>query len=200
MTSSNKTAVFLLGTGYIGGSILTALLDEGRYAVTALSRSDDKAKVLQGLGVNTVKGSLDDEDVIVKAVLEHEVSWRLLLDAAKRELTSACLMQIIIHAATADDAPSVKAILKGLAQRSPSAPPATYIHTSGVSCLPFALVILPISLTMRSVCRPESSLLGLIERQSCTATSSPRSSTRSQRRPGIARLTSSSRTPSRARR
>lgn len=83
MSSSNKTTVFLLGTGYIGGSILTALLDEGRYAVTALSRSDDKAKVLQGLGVKTVKGSLDDEDGIVKAVLEHEVRWRLLPDAAK---------------------------------------------------------------------------------------------------------------------
>jgi len=66
--------VFLLGTGYIGGSILQGLLDAG-YAVTALSRSPDKAKELEKLpGVQTVIGSLDSEDVIVKAVLEHDVS------------------------------------------------------------------------------------------------------------------------------
>lgn len=74
MTTAPKESVFLLGTGYIGGSILQGLLEEG-YAVTALSRSPDKAKKLEQLpGVQTVIGSLDSEEVIVKAVLEHDVS------------------------------------------------------------------------------------------------------------------------------
>ncbi|ORY89733.1 hypothetical protein BCR35DRAFT_300173 [Leucosporidium creatinivorum] len=114
MATAPAKSVFLLGTGYIGGSILQGLLNEG-YAVTALSRSPDKAKELEKLqGVTTVIGSLDSEEVIVKAVLEHD---------------------IIIHAATADDLPSVKAILEGLSQRAESASPAVYIHTSGTGVL-----------------------------------------------------------------
>ena len=67
-----KTSLLLLGTGFIGGSVLAGLLDEGKYEITALSRSDDKAKKLHELGVKTIKGSLDDE-IIVKAAKEHDV-------------------------------------------------------------------------------------------------------------------------------
>lgn len=106
-------SVFLLGTGYIGGSILTGLIDAG-YQVTALSRSADKARELNEMNVKTVIGTLDDEDKIVQAVKEHK---------------------IIIHAATADHQPSVRAILKGLEQRDASEGEAVYIHTSGTGVI-----------------------------------------------------------------
>lgn len=126
-------SVFILGTGFIGGSVLQGLLDEG-YAVTALSRNDDKAKVLHELGVKTVKGSLSDDAIIRKTVLEHDVSLPLL--RIRPPLTAE---QIIIHAATADDEPSVKSILRGLSERPQDGPVATYIHTSGSKCMRLGL-------------------------------------------------------------
>ncbi|GAA5911860.1 hypothetical protein JCM6882_005220 [Rhodosporidiobolus microsporus] len=110
-------SLFLLGTGFIGGSVLTALLEKKQeYAISALSRDDEKSEKLKQLGVRPVKGSLDDDEVIAKEAAEADV---------------------ILHIATADDLPSVKSILKGLGQRDPSKPPAIYIHTSGTGVLTF---------------------------------------------------------------
>jgi len=66
------------------------------------------------MGVGYVKGSLDSSDVITKAVSENEV---------------------VIHAATADDEPSVIAVLAGIKQRAESGKMTTYIHTSGTGTL-----------------------------------------------------------------
>lgn len=110
---TSKPTLFLVGTGFIGGTLLTSLLKEGKHEIAALSRSEDKANKLKELGVRPVMGSLDDE-ILVE-------------ESAKAD--------IIIHAATADDQPSVKSILKGLAQRPKDKSPAIYIHTSGTGIL-----------------------------------------------------------------
>ncbi|GAA6034516.1 hypothetical protein JCM8097_005370 [Rhodosporidiobolus ruineniae] len=107
-------SVFILGTGFIGGSVLQSLLDKGGYDIAALCRDDKKADKLKELGVRPVKGSLDDDEVISKEAAQADV---------------------ILHIATADDLPSVKSILKGLAQRDSAKAPAIYIHTSGTGVL-----------------------------------------------------------------
>ncbi|KAL8286192.1 hypothetical protein RQP46_004680 [Phenoliferia psychrophenolica] len=98
----------------IGGSLLQSLLNSDKYSITALTRGEDKAEKLRALGVKAIIGSLDSDDLIVKATLEND---------------------IIIHTATADDQPSVKSVLKGLAQRPASRTPAVYIHTSGTGLI-----------------------------------------------------------------
>ncbi|GAA6058918.1 hypothetical protein JCM10212_002870 [Sporobolomyces blumeae] len=113
MSTTSKPTLFLVGTGFIGGTILTDLLREDKYAISALSRDENKADKLKELGVRPVMGSLDG-DVLVE-------------EAAKAD--------VIIHAATADDQPSVKSILKGLSQRPKDKSPAIYVHTSGTGVL-----------------------------------------------------------------
>lgn len=108
-------SVFILGTGFIGGSVLAALLDEkDRYEISALCRDEKKAKKLEELGVRPVMGELASDDVISKEAEQSD---------------------IIMHIATADDLPSVKSILKGLEKRDKSKPRAIYIHTSGTGVL-----------------------------------------------------------------
>ncbi|GAA5929149.1 NAD-dependent epimerase/dehydratase family protein [Sporobolomyces koalae] len=111
--STTKPTLFLVGTGFIGGTLLTELLKQNKYEIAALSRDSAKADKLKELGVRPVRGSLDDE-VLVE-------------ESAKAD--------IIIHTATADDEPSVKSILKGLAQRPSDKTPAIYIQTSGTGVL-----------------------------------------------------------------
>jgi len=107
--------LFLLGTGFIGGTLLTELLSRrGDLAITALIRSDDKASKLQSLGVTPLKGDLNDEDLIAEA-------------ASKAD--------IIIHAATADHLPSARAVVKGIKARSNKSSKSIYIHTSGAAVI-----------------------------------------------------------------
>ncbi|BGP17091.1 hypothetical protein JCM10213_006879 [Rhodosporidiobolus nylandii] len=107
-------SVFILGTGFIGGSVLQGLLDEKKYEIAALCRDDRKADKLKELGVRPVRGELSSDEVIS---------------------TEAAKADIIFHIATADDLPSVKSILKGLEQRPAEKKPAIYIHTSGTGVL-----------------------------------------------------------------
>lgn len=70
--------LFLLGTGFIGGTLLTELLSKRRdLTITALVRSDDKAAKLQSLGVRPLKGDLDDEELIAEAASKADVSCTL---------------------------------------------------------------------------------------------------------------------------
>lgn len=110
---STGKQVFLIGPGFIGGEILDILLEE-KYEVTVLARRAEAAQQLESLGAKTVKGSLSDSEVITK---------------------QAAASDITIHTATADDLPSVEAVLKGIKQRTDSGKKAIYIHTSGASLL-----------------------------------------------------------------
>ncbi|VDB86894.1 unnamed protein product [Peniophora sp. CBMAI 1063] len=104
--------IFLLGaTGYIGGSILEHLLDLSDYSITALVRNTEKAKKLEGFGVKTILGSLDDLDKIQRA---------------------AAAADIVLHCAHADHVGAAKAVLAGNKERFQTTGVAPiYIHTSG---------------------------------------------------------------------
>jgi D-arabinose 1-dehydrogenase-like Zn-dependent alcohol dehydrogenase len=68
-------SVFILGTGFIGGSVLAALLDQkDRYEISALCRDEKKAKKLEELGVRPVMGELASDDVISKEAEQSDVS------------------------------------------------------------------------------------------------------------------------------
>jgi nucleoside-diphosphate-sugar epimerase len=108
-----KGSVFLLGPGFIGLEILSELLEDG-YSVTTLVRRDEARASLEKLGSKTIKGSLDDHDVIRDAAANND---------------------IIIHTATADHKPSAVAILDGIAERAKSGKSSIYIHTSGCSAI-----------------------------------------------------------------
>lgn len=91
-------------------------------------RGEDKAEVLRSLGVTPLVGTLDDEDVLFDATLLNDVCL-CLFDDEKGDLPMH--LQVIINTASVDAQTPVKAILRGLAARPASRPPAVFIHTSG---------------------------------------------------------------------
>src|SRR5262245_55494186 len=101
--------VFVTGaTGYIGGSVAMRLLQAG-HRVRGLARTSAKAEQLAALRIEPVVGALDDHDLLT------------------REARGA---DGIIHAANADDAPSVSALVKALAGTGKP-----LLHTSGSSVI-----------------------------------------------------------------
>lgn len=112
--------VFLTGaTGYIGGSVLSSLLSNpGKYAVTALVRSQQAADKLKTLNVIPLVSSLDDSQLLTKAAEEAD---------------------IVINTADADHLGAVKAIVAGL---SKAPKPKVFIHTSGTGKEELTIVIL----------------------------------------------------------
>lgn len=64
-------------TGYIGGAVLGRLLAnkaaESKYQFTVLTRSEEKARILRGLGVVPVVGSLDDLDMLQRIASKSDV-------------------------------------------------------------------------------------------------------------------------------
>jgi nucleoside-diphosphate-sugar epimerase len=99
--------VFVTGaTGYIGGSVAARLVNSG-YEVLGLVRSEEKAHILKGRGIEPVLGNLDDSEVLTQAA--HAV------DA-------------VIHAANADHPGSVLTLIAAL-ERSGK----LLVHTSGSS-------------------------------------------------------------------
>lgn len=111
MTPPASKTLFLVGPGFIGGTLLVKLKEvRPDLKLYALTRRDDQAAELQGLGIEPVRGSLEDSAVIAE--------W-----AAKAD--------IIIHTASADDDKGVFAIIQGLKSRPKDGPRAIYIQTSG---------------------------------------------------------------------
>jgi len=110
---SGKGSVFLVGPGFIGLEILGDLLREG-YQVTTLVRREEARADLEKLGSKTVRGSLDDGDIIRNA---------------------AAAADIVIHTASADHKPSALSILDGIGERAKSGKSSIYIHTSGCSAI-----------------------------------------------------------------
>ncbi|KAL5049067.1 hypothetical protein BDW71DRAFT_204821 [Aspergillus fruticulosus] len=84
------------------------------YNITTLVHREAARQAFNDLGVQTVLGSLSDKDVIAKQTAASD---------------------IVIHSATADDLPSVQAILEGIRQRAQGGQQAIYIHTSGASLI-----------------------------------------------------------------
>jgi nucleoside-diphosphate-sugar epimerase len=106
-------SVFLIGPGYIGLEVLDRLLENG-YDVTALVRREEAAQDLKKRGAKSVMGTIADKDIITK---------------------QSALSDIVIHTATADDMPSVEAVIDGIDQRAKQDKFTIYIHTSGCSFL-----------------------------------------------------------------
>ncbi|KAL4888484.1 hypothetical protein BDV59DRAFT_206066 [Aspergillus ambiguus] len=106
--------VFLLGPGLIGGEVLDLLLKNKEYEITTLVRREAARLALHELGVKTVLGSLSDKNVIASQTAASD---------------------IVIHTATADDLPSVQAILEGVRERTQRGQQTIYIHTSGASLI-----------------------------------------------------------------
>ncbi|RWA11511.1 hypothetical protein EKO27_g3622 [Xylaria grammica] len=123
-TTSSPPRILLTGaTGFIGGSVLTQLLDStspGLRAtpITCLVRGADRAAKLTaayGDRVNTVLyKDLDDLDIITAVASQHDV---------------------VISTTIGYHTPSAHAIIEGLAQRKGAHPGSQpwFIHTSGTS-------------------------------------------------------------------
>jgi nucleoside-diphosphate-sugar epimerase len=109
--------LFITGaTGYIGGSVLTSLLQyPNKYRISALVRSQAQADVLKKFGVEPVLGSLDDLDTLTKAASEAH---------------------IVVNTADADHLPSAQALVKGLKLRKDKN--SVFLHTSGTGLLTFS--------------------------------------------------------------
>ncbi|KAL4885468.1 hypothetical protein BJY04DRAFT_214266 [Aspergillus karnatakaensis] len=107
-------SVFLIGPGLIGGEILSLLRQDKNYDFTTLVRRESARAAFHDQGIKTILGSLSDSSMITSQTAASD---------------------IVIHTATADDLPSVQAILAGIAQRTQKAQETIYIHTSGASLL-----------------------------------------------------------------
>ncbi|THU82132.1 NAD-binding protein [Dendrothele bispora CBS 962.96] len=114
---STKTKILITGaTGYIGGSILTRLLqrsDLSQFDIRVLIRSAEKARKLEdlGLGLKPVMGSHTDESVMVKATSEVDV---------------------VIASANSESLVAAQLTLKGMKKRfEETGKPPIFIHTSG---------------------------------------------------------------------
>ncbi|KAE8444805.1 hypothetical protein EG329_014265 [Mollisiaceae sp. DMI_Dod_QoI] len=115
-----ETKILLTGaSGYIGGSILAALLSSEHASlkastITCVVRGEEKAKALAKLGVKTILfNGLDETEVLAEAASQHDV---------------------VIHAASGFHTLSARALVLGLAQRKKkTGKEVYYIHTSGTS-------------------------------------------------------------------
>ena len=105
--------IFLIGPGYIGLEVIDRLLESG-YKVTTLVRRKEAAQELEKRGVTTVLGTLEDGEKISDLVASHNITF---------------------HTATADDLPSVEAVIRGIDRRASEGKQSIYIHTSGCSFL-----------------------------------------------------------------
>lgn len=101
----NNIKVFITGiTGYIGGTIAVKLKEKG-YEVLGLARKDSDIEDLEKAGVQSVKGTLQDKDILTRAIAGSDA---------------------VIHTADSDDpkvADDFISILKGTNK--------TFIYTSG---------------------------------------------------------------------
>lgn len=116
MSPQPTKSLFLIGIGYIGGSVLTRLLStRPDLSISALTRSDAQAAQLTALGVKPIRGSLQDTKVIEEQAALHD---------------------IVLNISSSDDVPSVQAIVSGLrARENMSQRRAIFIQTSGTGVL-----------------------------------------------------------------
>ncbi|KAL3465083.1 hypothetical protein BJX64DRAFT_253741 [Aspergillus heterothallicus] len=116
---TGKKILLTGATGYIGGTVLTALLESDadtikEAEISVLVRGEHPARVLKGRGLTTVdfKG-FDDDAAIRKAASEHDV---------------------VINAASGFEAGLATGLIRGLAERKNAlGVDVHYIHTSGTT-------------------------------------------------------------------
>ncbi|KAF8956992.1 hypothetical protein BDZ97DRAFT_137691 [Flammula alnicola] len=116
---STKLNIFFTGaTGYIGGTVLTRLIqhpDTASFQITTLVRSAEKGEKLKTLGIDVILGSYTDENL------------GFLTEAAANA-------DVVIAVADSDNLPASNAILTGMKikyEKSGKAP--VLIHTSGAA-------------------------------------------------------------------
>ncbi|KAJ7581520.1 hypothetical protein C8J56DRAFT_1168984 [Mycena floridula] len=116
----STTRIFLTGaTGYIGGSVLSLLLEHknrAQFDITTLVRAEDKAEKLRSAtGIKVVVGSHQDLELVEDLASKADVVFSL---------------------ADADDVELAKALLRGSKKRySASGIQPVFIHNSGVGFL-----------------------------------------------------------------
>jgi nucleoside-diphosphate-sugar epimerase len=66
--------VFIIGPGFIGWNVLELLVGEG-YNVSALVRRKEHGEGIARSGALPIQGDLDNHDLIVKHVVENDVSY-----------------------------------------------------------------------------------------------------------------------------
>ncbi|EJF58970.1 NAD(P)-binding protein [Dichomitus squalens LYAD-421 SS1] len=117
---SSKITIFYIGaTGYIGGSVLQAILAHPKadtFEVTALVRNETKAKAIEkALGIKTVLGSLEDDALLTEYSEKADV---------------------VFQNASANAFDATKAILAGLKQRfDKTGKKPLFFHTWGIAVL-----------------------------------------------------------------
>ncbi|KAF5543873.1 NAD dependent epimerase dehydratase family [Fusarium phyllophilum] len=102
-------------TGYVGGSVLTAILSNpslAKLSITALVRTQSQASTLSSLAITSLLfTNLDDTAFLTEVASTHD---------------------IVIHAANGYHVPSAQAFIRGLAQRKrQTGRDVRYIHNSG---------------------------------------------------------------------
>lgn len=74
--SPESQSIFLVGIGFIGGSILHHLLAlPQKPRVTVLTRKDEQIPKLKELGIEHVKGELSSSDVISEQTSKSDVCF-----------------------------------------------------------------------------------------------------------------------------
>ncbi|KAF7351967.1 NmrA domain-containing protein [Mycena venus] len=114
-----KNILFIGGTGYIGGPILSRFLerDDSNLNISALVRSPEKADKLRSLNarLNIISGSHNDAELVEKIVSDADVVFSL---------------------ADCDDLQAAESILRGLKKRfGVTGIKPVLIHMSGTGCL-----------------------------------------------------------------
>ncbi|KAG2176105.1 hypothetical protein INT43_005338 [Umbelopsis isabellina] len=110
-------SIYLSGaTGFIGGSILNALLESKEdYSITVLVRSEEKAKAFNKMGIKTVIGDLDSSDLISEQAFKSD---------------------LVITAANCDHLGEAKAVVAGLQRKlKETGKRGILLQTSGTSIL-----------------------------------------------------------------
>ena len=70
-----------LPTGYIGGSVLARLLshqERGRFLITALVRSSEKAEKLRAFGIDVIEGSTNNQGKVEALASQAHVVFSIV--------------------------------------------------------------------------------------------------------------------------
>ncbi|TCD67904.1 hypothetical protein EIP91_011838 [Steccherinum ochraceum] len=106
---SNQTKVLVLGaTGYIGGTVLDALLKHPKvsdFVITAYVRSVETADKVKALGVNTIGGpasvvedAVSNSDIVINCANSDDVTFvETILAGARKAYSSTHVAPILIH-------------------------------------------------------------------------------------------------------